>query len=566
MSDRRESGARLQAMAGPGRRAFTVAARWSGLATVGLLGQCAALAMLLGTFTGQHHRPLWWYLALVALATAVRFGASRAAAVATSVGGQQVVGGLRRRLLGEVFVNRAGAASPAATADTVVTQTERLSGYYERYEPLRLAVGVECVLIAAAAFSVNWVVGAMLVAATPFVPINMAVVGLGADAASRRQVQQVRVLSSTVLDRIRALPMLAGLDAVDAEARRIREAGTELRSRTMKVLRLALVSSSVLDLVTTFAVAVVATYVGLVLLGFVHTSVVPNRISLSQAMFLLLVTPAYFAPLRAFASAYHDRANAIAAAEAIDAALRWDTAARPTEDAAPDLDGTRFAGPPAVCLTEVEVTYPGRSRPALRHVTLDVPAGRVVAIVGASGAGKSTLLAVAAGMITPSHGRAELAYDDGTASPPTPAQVAWCSQRPVLFSGSVADNIAVGDRHPSSEALQRAIDGAGLRLAVDLCLGGVNGPLTEEGGDLAGGERQRLGLARALYKDAPLVILDEPTAHLDRDTEAALIATLRTALAGRTAIIATHSRRVLTLADHVVTLEDGALRSATAAS
>lgn len=545
----------LRAEAVTGRSTFRASAMWSGLATLAMVGQIAALALVLGAEFDSQHGSRWPYAALAVAATAVRLTAQRAATLAASAGGQQIVGAIRGRLLDHVFVGGSRRQdSPAATADTVVEQTERLAGYYERYEPLRLAVVVNCSLIAAAALAVNWVVAAMLVLATPFVPINMAVVGLGANEASKRQLQQVRELSATVLDRIRALPMLAGLDAVDAEAQAVRHSGTELRRRTMQVLRLALLSSSVLDLVSTFAIAVVATYVGLVLLGFLQTAVIPDHVSLAQAMYLLLLTPAYFAPLRTLAAAYHDRANAVAAAEVIKAAV--------------DPDGTRGAVPPredrpqpvgplAVRLNDVTVTYPGRARPALQNITLEVPAGQVVAVVGASGAGKSTLLAVAAGLLEPSEGCASHVDPAGRDFPPSPAAVAWGSQRAVLFSGSLSDNIVVGATGRSANDLDAAIDAAGLRDVVDLRAHRGDTVLSEDGRGLSGGERQRLGLARALYKDAPLIMLDEPTAHLDAATEIDVVDVLRRVLTGRTALVATHSPVVMSLADRVVTLEDG---------
>jgi ATP-binding cassette subfamily C protein CydD len=415
------------------------------------------------------------------------------------------------------------------------------------------------------------VAGVLLALATPIIPVNMAVTGLGAEAVSRRQMDQVAQLSGQVLERLQAMSTLRALGAIGHQRRLVERAATELAHRTTAVLRVAFLASSALEWVSTFAIGLVAMYVGATLLGYVRAPLLPFHLGAQAGVFVLLLAPAYFAPLRHFAAAYHQRQEALAAAEILAplsrrAAPSPGAAAnghRTTAAAVPGIAG-RGAAPascsaPAVALQGVTVRFPGRSRPALSDVSVLVPARTVLGVAGPSGAGKSTLLKVAGGWLRPAEGRvlldgAPAAGDSGS------ARALLIGQHPYLFSGTLADNIALGRPGASRARIWAAIEAAQLTTLLGRLPDGLDTVLGERGWSISGGEAQRVALARAFLSDAGFVLVDEPTAHLDAATEAALIAPLARLLQGRTALVASHSDAVLAIADRVIDLDGGRIR------
>jgi ATP-binding cassette, subfamily C, bacterial CydD len=419
-------------------------------------------------------------------------------------------------------------------------------------------------------FPVSWVVGVLLALATPIVPVNMAVTGLGAQAVSRRQMDQVAQLSGQVLERLQAMSTLRALGAIGHQRRLVERAATELAQRTMAVLRIAFLASSALEWVSTFAIGLVAMYVGATLLGYFRIPLLPVHLGAQAGVFVLLLAPAYFAPLRRFAAAYHQRQEALAAAEILAPRSRATADARPGA-AAPAGHGTaRDAGPgtadrtrvpascsaPQVALQGVTVRFVGRSRPAISDVSVLVPPRTVLGVAGPSGSGKSTLLKVAGGWLRPSQGRALI----GAVPADEAARALLIGQHPYLFSGTLADNIALGQPGASRSRIWAAIEAAQLTSLLGRLPDGLDTVLGERGWSISGGEAQRVALARAFLSDAGLVLLDEPTAHLDAATEAALMEPLARLLEGRTVLLASHSDVVLGLADRVIDLDGGRIR------
>jgi ATP-binding cassette, subfamily C, bacterial CydD len=424
-------------------------------------------------------------------------------------------------------------------------------------------------------FPASWVVGALLALATPIVPINMAVTGLGAEAVSRRQMHQVAQLSGQVLERLQAMSTLRALGAIGHQRRLVERAATELAQRTAAVLRIAFLASSALEWVSTFAIGLVAMYVGATLLGYVLVPLLPVHLGAQAGVFVLLLAPAYFAPLRRFAAAYHQRQEALAAAEILAPLTRRATAAaRPRATApaghataAPTAHGAATAAGPAlasrsapgVALQSVTVRFAGRPRPALSDVSVLVPPRTVLGVAGPSGSGKSTLLKVAGGWLRPSEGRM-LIDETSAAGDSASARALLIGQHPYLFSGTLADNIALGQPGASRSRIWEAIEAAQLTGLLGRLPDGVDTVLGERGWSISGGEAQRVALARAFLSDAGFVLVDEPTAHLDAATEAALIEPLARLLQGRTALLASHSDAVLGLADLVIDLDGGRIR------
>jgi ATP-binding cassette subfamily C protein CydD len=437
--------------------------------------------------------------------------------------------------------------TPAVAATAVLDQLPRIGAYFRSYARAAVAIVTIPVVVLVAVFPASWVVGLLLLLSLPIVPINMAVTGLGATEVSRRQMTQIGELSGQVLERLQAASTLRALGAIEHQRRVVERAARELARRTMAVLRIAFLASTALEWVSTFGIGLVAMYTGATLLGYVHAAPLPVGIAPRSAVFVLLLAPEFFLPLRRFAAAYHQGQEAIAAADVLGSLTQ-------TRHVAPVAGYSTWTGtPPRVELREVSVRYPTRSSPALSGVTLTVPSGIVFGLAGASGSGKSTLLRVAGGWLAATDGAVRLDQ-----RPPGQAgRALLIAQRPYLFPGTLADNLALGQPGLSASRMWEALARAQLTRVVRSLPEGLETVLGERGWGLSAGEAQRISIARAFLSDATFLIVDEPTAHLDRDTERGLIEPLRELLRGRTALVASHSDAVLGLADYVITVEDG---------
>jgi ATP-binding cassette subfamily C protein CydD len=314
------------------------------------------------------------------------------------------------------------------------------------------------------------------------------------------------------------------------------------------------VSAAVLEAIVTVAVAVVASYIGLTLLGYVHIPGLPSGMSLRTGLFLLMVTPLYFQPVRALAAAYHERAEALAAIEALQPLL--DAAPAPPQRAA----ARPLRSAPAVEIAGLTVVFPGRAAPALGDVSLAIEPGELIGVSGVSGAGKSTLLRALAGDLQPSAGGVLLDGVPPTVVPRT--AITWLGQRPYLFSGSLAENIALGRPEAHDVDVLRAAYAAGLGDVLARLPEGLGTPVGEGGWGLSGGEAHRVALARTFLKRAPLLLLDEPTAHLDAASEAGIIEVIRRLARDATTVLASHSPALLAACDRVITLDRGRLVNA----
>jgi ATP-binding cassette subfamily C protein CydD len=498
------------------------------------------------------------WLALFGAAVLLKAGSTSACEWAGAAGARTVQHHLRERLLAALFVpSRVADASFAPRAgqhaQAVVEHVDRIGPYVARYLPRTWLAVLAPAAFLAVIFPLNWVAGLILLCATPVIPVYMALVGMDAEARSKRQLDTVRVLSGYFLDRLKGLSTLKSLGAAEREVTRIGAASDSLGRRSMEVLSVALLSSAVLEFFSTFAIAIVAMYIGFGLLGYVHLGFdpAPERPSLQVALFVLLLAPAYFQPLRAFAASYHDRADALAAAEHLLPLLRPDllllrAEVPPSAEAPADR---HFRG---ISLQDVDVQFAGQESPALRHVTLTIRPGEMVALTGPSGAGKSTLLAVLGGLLRATAG---LISDERTLL----AESSWLGQRPYLFTGSIADNIRLARPDAAPAMVQYAAGMAGVLEFADTLPDRLDSSTGERGRLLSGGQAQRVAVARAILKDAPLLLLDEPTAYLDPVTEGELIGAVASLAPRKTIVIATHSASVIASCDRVLRLEEGAL-------
>ncbi|MCE9663898.1 thiol reductant ABC exporter subunit CydD [Halomonas sp. M5N1S17] len=437
---------------------------------------------------------------------------------------------------------RAGARHTAGLASQLVEQVEALDGYFARFLPqLRLAVAIP-VMILVVVLWLDWLAALFLLLAAPLIPLFMALVGMGAERLNQAQFAAVSRLAGHFLDRVRGIATLQLFHRTEAATHEVHEAADDYRRLSMRTLRLAFLSSAVLEFFASVAIAVVAIYVGFGLLGYIDYGPSP-QLTLFTGLLVLLLAPEFFQPLRSLAQHYHDRAAALGAADGMVALLSEAAAEQRTGRPRP----VREAGQ-VVSLVNVTLDHPGRGR-VLGPLDLTVRQGDILAITGPSGVGKSALLQLLAGFVAPDQG--ERRVMDGLS-------FAWMDQRPLLIPGSLADNLRLAAPGASDAELHQALRHAGLADVVDALPGGLATPLGERGSGLSGGQAQRLALARVFLSNSPLVLLDEPTASLDEGAEAGIIESLRQLSdTGRTLVIATHHPALMALATRRLVLAEG---------
>jgi len=436
-------------------------------------------------------------------------------------------------------------ARPASglAASVMAEQAEAVLPYLTRYQPARLRATVVPLVILAAVLPFSWIAALVLLCAAPLIPVFMALVGWRAKAASEVQMVEMGGMNAFLLDRLRGLATLRALGAVDFTALRLREAGESLRRRTMAVLRIAFLSSAVLELFAALGVAMVAAYVGFHLLGQLNYGAWGLRLSLGQGLFILLLAPAFFEPLREVSLVWHDRAAGEAALAAL-ARLSQAGMALPGANDDVDVEAAaspgRAARPPALRIRGLVFAHRGADRPVFDGLDLDVAAGEHVAVMAASGAGKTTLLSLIAGLAPLQAGGIRV---DGTLLTEASAaalrqRMAWLGQKPHIFAGTVQANVALGRPEVGAEEVKAALWFAALGSTAQ-AHGGV--ALGEGGAGLSGGEAVRLALARAVVQpQADLLLVDEPTAHLDAATAEAVTEALLQLADGKTMLVATH--------------------------
>lgn len=456
------------------------------------------------------------------------------------------------------------------TATLLTRGLDALDPYVVGYLPTMAATAVVPLTVVGWLWWTDWTSALIVVVTLPLIPVFGALVGMHTARRTAHQWRLLARLGGHFLDVVAGLPTLRAFGRERHQTRVVGEMADAHRRATMRTLRVAFLSSFVLETVATFSVALVAVPVGLRLLG--------GGTDLRTALVVLFLAPEAYLPLRAMGAAFHNGAEGIAVAERVFAVL--DEAPNPVRGARggqaggarrrPVGDTRRSPAPDArtacLCLDGVTVRYPDRAAPALRNVSLSVRPGEHIALVGPSGAGKSTLLALLLGFVAPASGRVTLGGMDLFRPGPCPpdlgawrAQVAWVPQRPHLFAASVADNIRLGRPGASDAEVRRAARAASADLFVEALPQAYDTPLGEHGTELSAGQRQRIALARAFLMDAPVLLLDEPTAHLDPESEAAVTRATVRLMRGRTSIVVAHRTSLLPHADRIITVRAGGL-------
>ncbi|MFC8289769.1 thiol reductant ABC exporter subunit CydD [Streptomyces sp. NPDC057242] len=450
---------------------------------------------------------------------------------------------LRGRLLGRAAALGPGWLGGQRTGSLIALATrgvDALDDYFARYLPqLGLAVVVPMAVLARIVTE-DWVSAAIIVVTLPLIPLFMVLIGWYTQARMDRQWKLLSRLSGHFLDVVAGLPTLKIFGRAKAQAESIRAITSEYRQATMRTLRIAFLSSFALELLATLSVALVAVTIGMRL---VH-----GDLDLYTGLVILILAPEAYLPLRQVGAQYHAAAEGLAAAEEI-----FDVLERPVRD------GGTGAAPDTVRLEldAVTVRHAGRAEPSLDAATLTVEPGETVALVGPSGSGKSTLLDVVLGFTAPEPGgTVRVGGEDLAGLDPEAwrSRIAWVPQRPYLFAGTIAENVRLARPDASDGAVREALRDAGADGFVAELPDGIETPLGEDGTGLSAGQRQRLALARAFLADRPLLLLDEPTAALDGETEAGVVDAVRRLAAGRTVLLVVHRPALLAVADRVVGL------------
>ncbi len=420
---------------------------------------------------------------------------------------------------------------------------DALDSYFSRYLPQLFLAVIVPVTVIIVVLGADWITAVIIAVTVPLIPLFMALVGASTKARMQRQARLLHRLAGHFLDVVAGLPTLKAFGRAKVQVVAVRDITNRYRTATMATLKVAFLSSLILELLATFSVALVAVAVGLRLLG--------GHLSLATALFVLVLAPEAYLPLRLLGTNYHASAEGMKAAEDVFCILERPVPARGRRSDVPD---------PAVSSLQVdrlEVCYTGRSLPALGGVSLAVEPGEVVAVAGPSGCGKSSLLGVLLGLVPVSNGSVTVGGIDLADMDPDAwrSRVAWVPQRPHLFSRSIADNVRLGRPDATDHQVRSAVSDAGLDDVVARLPGGLATVLGTDGAGLSAGERQRVALARAFVRDAPLLLLDEPTANLDGRTEEGVLAAVRRLIVGRTVVIVAHRPSLLALSDRVVRLE-----------
>ena len=499
-------------------------------------------ALLVGAMLSRGTVPgAWPLIGFVALALA-RAGWATATDLAANSAGARARRRLRTAVLGNLL--RVGPAllrtgHSAGFAGVAVDRVESLDGYFARYLPaVRLAVAGPALVLLATVFVDPWA-ALILAVCGALVPFAMALAGIGAAQAARRQLQALDRLQVRFVDRVRGIATLVTLGRGADETAALRRSADELRVRTMRILRVAFLSSAALDLALAAAIVV---------------NVLRLTGDTGRAVTVVLLTLEFFAPLRNFALAYQDRSQAAAAADAI-AALP-DAPAPVAVHAEPR---TIQAHGVAVAFEHVSVRWDPSRAPALDDLSFRVPAGETLVLAGPSGSGKSTVLEVLLGFIHPDGGRATLnGISVSDLAPEALARlIGWVGQRPTLLAASLAENIRFARPDASDAEVADAARSARLGDLIAELPDGSQTQIGEGGHGISGGQAQRLAIARAYLRNAPLLLLDEPTSQLDPATEREVLDSLRRLLVGRTAIIASHSSAVHAFSGRRLDLSDG---------
>lgn len=445
-------------------------------------------------------------------------------------GAQRTAAGVRQAMVARLL----SAPLPVApligqAAVLAIDHPQTIENYEARFVPARLAASAAPMLVLVTiAFASLVAAGILFATLIPFA-LGMILTGSLARGASERQLAALGQLSGLFVDRVRTLPIIRHFGAEERIARQVEAATRDVADRTITVLRAAFLYSATMEFFAALSVALVAVYCGFSLLGLLPFPA-PEALTLREAFFALAMAPEFYLPMRRMAAAYHEKQLGEAAMAELRPIL--DTAIAPPPQA-------RYAGVAAQGLT---IDWPGRR---IGPVNLSIGATGMIAITGPTGSGKTSMLAAIAGHIIPS---------SGSVTAIAPGDIAWAAQRPLILPGSLRDTLALARPGVDDAAIIAVAERVGLMPLITGRAEGLDLSLDHRGSGLSGGERRRIGLARALLSGRPLLLCDEPTADLDAESAEAIIALLHDIARHQAVIVATHDGRLIDRADAAVQL------------
>lgn len=435
-------------------------------------------------------------------------------------------------------------ADAGVRTSQVIDRTAKLSGYSARWVPGQWMALAGPVTVLAAVATQSWLAAALLLVSVVVLPAFIWLTLSEVTAVARAQQTSLDQLSGAFQARAAQAGIIRAFRAVTRETAALAQASSDLRERTMKVLRVAFLSTAVLEFFASISVAMVAVYVGFKLLG-VFPFATGETLTLAEGMTILILVPEFFAPIRKLSALHHDRADGAAAAGFLD---DWLDAAMARPE---PVRMAALTDPPVVTFRNVSVTYENGA--GLEAVGFSAQPGAMVALTGPSGVGKTTLLKLLLGQGVAASG--DVLVDEAPLAPGASLaeSATWISQTPWMIEGSVADNLRLAAPETADEALRAALVAVGLATSAEA--GALLARQLGRGGSgLSGGQRQRIGLARVILRGSCLLLLDEPTAHLDEGAEEDFIQALREISRTRTVILGTHSEKLWAACDSVIDL------------
>ncbi|MDT0201772.1 thiol reductant ABC exporter subunit CydD [Nocardioides sp. AE5] len=514
-----------------------------------IVGQAFALAALVAGLltdpagTGWHTAAVW-----LAVVTVLRAVTARVVDVAASRAAGRVGVRLRRLVLRSVLDHEATALRRRRTGELATLATRGVAAvepYLTRYLPALVLAAVLPLVAVVAIITQDWLSALIVVATLPLVPVFAILIGLTTQEKADRQWRALGTLAGHFLDVVRGLPTLVAHRRAEAQVSTIAKVTDTYRKRTNETLKVAFASSAALELIATISVALVAVVVGLRLAG--------GNLELQVALTVLLLAPEAYWPLRRVGAEYHSAAEGTATFEAIHQLTNAQSLCR--ERSIVDARKLNRCAPAPLRLIDVALAWPDRE-PIIAGVDATIPAHGITAIVGPSGCGKSTLLQVLLGELPLAGGVIAVGDEDHADLERTTwrSQVAHLAQRPWLVAGTIAENLRIARPDASDADVWAALATVDLASHVASLPGGIDTDLGEEGLGLSAGQRARLGLARVVLAERPYVFLDEPSAHLDADSERIIIEVIRYLAETSTVVVVAHRDAVVAAADTVIDL------------
>lgn len=527
------------------RRLLAAGLLFNLLASASIIAQALLIARIINAvfLGGQTLTAVWPLMLWLAAAIAARSLAAGAGEAAARQTGIQIKRDLRPRLmqalalLGPAAVQREHSGELAATATEGI---EGLQAYFSEYLPAIVQAAALPLFVLLAVFPLDPLSGLVFLLTAPLIPLFMVLIGKLAEQSTQRQWKTLGRLSAHFLDIMQGLTTLKLFGRSREQANTIRSVSNEYAQATLSVLRVAFLSALALEWLATLSTAVIAVEIGLRLLY--------SRLAFEQALFILILAPEFYAPLRNLGARFHPGMAGVAAATRIFAILDQ-PAPKPGSLPAPSRIET-------ISFEEVAFQYPHATAPTLQHLTFNLKPGSFTALSGPTGSGKSTVMNLLLGFLRPTSGvirinACDLNQIDADA---WRSLLAWVPQKPYLFQASIAANLRVARPHADEAALWRALEQAQLAETVRAFPQQLETPVGERGAQMSGGQAQRLALARAYLRTAPILLLDEPTAHLDSDTEAAVNAALSAWRQDRIVLAIAHRPQTIALAHQVIRL------------